>query len=349
MAVERAVTPSYNPVRRACIQAVESRWFANTTMAFIILNSLSMGLADYSKVDPETMELATEGSYRNQVNSGILEPVFIAVFSIECVIKVIAMGFVWGKDSYLRDPWNRLGACAGRPAWNADNTVPRLTASCCTAATPGTDFIVVASALLELIPGFPGLRYLRSFRLLRPLRTISHFPTMRAMVAALMASIPALSCVVGILFFVFAVWCAQCMLDNSLVETLARSHLLTTDRACSHRGILALQFWGRNGDLTGRCRLTPFPVKLAGARGSRAGPLPHQPYWHGCCLRQQPHGTMQRRGERRRELDQGVLAMGCAAAVRVANRPGGLPAVCAGRAPAGRPPMHRRQDLRLQL
>jgi hypothetical protein len=96
---------SYNPVRRACIQAVESRWFANTTMAFIILNSLSMGLADYSKVDPETMELATEGSYRNQVNSGILEPVFIAVFSIECVIKVIAMGFVWGKDSYLRDPW----------------------------------------------------------------------------------------------------------------------------------------------------------------------------------------------------------------------------------------------------
>jgi hypothetical protein len=263
-------------VRRACIQAVESRWFANTTMAFIILNSLSMGLADYSKVDPETMELATEGSYRNQVNSGILEPVFIAVFSIECVIKVIAMGFVWGKDSYLRDPWNRLGACAGRPAWNADTTVPRLTAPCCTAATPGTDFIVVASALLELIPGFPGLRYLRSFRLLRPLRTISHFPTMRAMVAALMASIPALSCVVGILFFVFAVWCAQCMLDNSLVATLARSHLLTTDHACSHRGILALQFWGRNGDLTGRCRLTPFPVKLVpGAAGLDRFPINH--------------------------------------------------------------------------
>ena len=32
---------------------------------------------------------------------------FNVVFLLEFVIKVIALGFFWGKGSYLRDAWNK--------------------------------------------------------------------------------------------------------------------------------------------------------------------------------------------------------------------------------------------------
>ena len=36
----------------------------------------------------------------------VLDLVFLIVFSIEMVLKIIAMGFVMEAHSYLRDPWN---------------------------------------------------------------------------------------------------------------------------------------------------------------------------------------------------------------------------------------------------
>ena len=35
-----------------------------------------------------------------------LDIVFLVIFSIEMVLKIIAMGFVMEAHSYLRDPWN---------------------------------------------------------------------------------------------------------------------------------------------------------------------------------------------------------------------------------------------------
>ena len=165
-----------NPLRAFCIKLVRATWFNNLSMFFIILNSISMGVADYKHVDRTDYSLLIEGSTRNLINSGILEPIFVTVFTLEMLVKITAKGFICGKKSYLMDSWDRL------------------------------DFIVVVSALFEFIPGLPQVSFLRAFRLLRPLRTISHFPKMKAMVGALLASIPALMSVVGLLFFVFAVW-----------------------------------------------------------------------------------------------------------------------------------------------
>lgn len=46
-------------------------------------------------------------SVRNQI-SAVASPIFTVLFTLECVIKVIAMGFVLDKGSYLRDAWNWL-------------------------------------------------------------------------------------------------------------------------------------------------------------------------------------------------------------------------------------------------
>ena len=35
-----------------------------------------------------------------------LDYIFLTIFSIEMVLKIIAMGFVMRPHSYLRDPWN---------------------------------------------------------------------------------------------------------------------------------------------------------------------------------------------------------------------------------------------------
>ena len=35
-----------------------------------------------------------------------LDRIFLVIFSIEMVLKIIAMGFVMEAHSYLRDPWN---------------------------------------------------------------------------------------------------------------------------------------------------------------------------------------------------------------------------------------------------
>jgi hypothetical protein len=33
---------------------------------------------------------------------------FIAIFTLECVIKILAMGFIMSEGCYLRDMWNWL-------------------------------------------------------------------------------------------------------------------------------------------------------------------------------------------------------------------------------------------------
>jgi hypothetical protein len=36
------------------------------------------------------------------------EPIFTAIFTGECLIKIIAMGFIFDRKCYLRDAWNWL-------------------------------------------------------------------------------------------------------------------------------------------------------------------------------------------------------------------------------------------------
>ena len=77
---------------------------------------------------------------------------FSVIFVLESIIKIIAMGFIFHKHSYLRDAWNCL------------------------------DFFIVVVSVVSMLPisgGSDSLKGLRTFRILRPLRSVNKLPALR--------------------------------------------------------------------------------------------------------------------------------------------------------------------------
>jgi hypothetical protein len=86
-----------HPLREKAIKIVVNPWFDRFILLFIFLNSVALALDN-----PQQKE-----KNKFLVN---LDYIFLAVFSIEMVLKIIAMGFVMRPYSYLRDPWNVVSA-----------------------------------------------------------------------------------------------------------------------------------------------------------------------------------------------------------------------------------------------
>ncbi|GFR71119.1 sodium channel protein [Elysia marginata] len=92
-----------------------------------------------------------------------VEYLFLAIYTLECIIKVLARGFMIDKHTYLRDPWNWL------------------------------DFVVILTAFATIIVQLANpditvgnLQGLRTFRVLRALKTVSIVPGLRTIVNALL-------------------------------------------------------------------------------------------------------------------------------------------------------------------
>ena len=140
-----------NPIRLRIIDLVNHPYFDAFILLAICVNSIAMGLGDYGHIneDPSStnyMHLDTQGSWRNTILSHT-NFVCTHIFAAECVLKIIAMGFVGCPHTYLRDGWNCL------------------------------DFIVVVSGMLEsAFDSVPNMSALRAFRALRPLRSVNRIP-----------------------------------------------------------------------------------------------------------------------------------------------------------------------------
>lgn len=156
-----------NPIRLFCIKIITHRYFENTILFLILANSLLLGIYNY--LDPENT------TTRNKVITGT-EPVFIAAFTLECVLKVIGMGFFYDTGSYLDDSWNWL------------------------------DFMVVISSLLTEIPQLKSISSMRTLRLMRPLRSLTTLPSMRLLIATLLASVAQLGGVMVLAVFFFLIF-----------------------------------------------------------------------------------------------------------------------------------------------
>ena len=76
---------------------ISFRWFSGLITFIIIMNSINMSIYDYSDRDSLT-------SYNNVLN--ILNQIFTFIFLAESIIKILAMGFIMHKNSYMRDGWN---------------------------------------------------------------------------------------------------------------------------------------------------------------------------------------------------------------------------------------------------
>ena len=135
-----------NPFRKFMITRVLNPKFDLIILSLIMLNCILLATDDY-----------TTGSWKNTIDEAL-----VFAFTGECVCKVLAMGFAFGKNTYLTDAWNIL------------------------------DFFVVSTGLLGMVMGGGNVSVLRTIRILRPLRTINSIPEMKVLTLSILASIPML-------------------------------------------------------------------------------------------------------------------------------------------------------------
>lgn len=104
------------------------------------------------------------------------EPIFTTLFTLEFLIKIIALGVAKGPNTYFKDAWNWL------------------------------DFIVVVSSLLSSLPQVGNISALRTFRLIRPLKSLNQLPSMKLLVGTLLKSIRSLGEIMIFAFFFFLIF-----------------------------------------------------------------------------------------------------------------------------------------------
>ena len=156
-----------NPMRKAMIKVVKSQTFDQFILLLILANCVFLAM--------DTKEVLFEESAWGKATA-MSEHIFTGIYVVEMCMKIIAMGFVYGKGSYLSDPWNRM------------------------------DFFVVVLGLLGYLPGMGNYSGIRTVRILRPLRTITGVKGMRQLVVTLLRSLPMLFDVLILVFFAFFIF-----------------------------------------------------------------------------------------------------------------------------------------------
>ena len=105
--LEKSTPASFGTTyRQRTANLVSSSYFDAFILVAIILNSILIACVDYRVVD-DNYQPSIVTSMRNNVIE-ICEVVFTVVFATECLLKVIAYGFMKGRHAYIRDGWNVL-------------------------------------------------------------------------------------------------------------------------------------------------------------------------------------------------------------------------------------------------
>ncbi|XP_076841650.1 voltage-dependent R-type calcium channel subunit alpha-1E isoform X2 [Brachyhypopomus gauderio] len=154
-----------NTVRKYAKKIIEWPPFEYMILTTIIANCIVLALEQHLPGEDKTpMSKRLEKT----------EPCFIGMFCFEAAIKIVALGFVFHKGSYLRNGWNVM------------------------------DFIVVLSGILATAGAHMNipvdLRTLRAVRVLRPLKLVSGIPSLQIVLKSIMkAMVPLLQ--IGLLLF----------------------------------------------------------------------------------------------------------------------------------------------------
>ncbi|KAE8610451.1 hypothetical protein XENTR_v10012129 [Xenopus tropicalis] len=154
-----------NIIRKYAKKLIDWPPFEYMILATIIANCIVLALEQHLPGDDKTpMSRRLEKT----------EPYFIGIFCFEAGIKIVALGLVFHKGSYLRNGWNVM------------------------------DFIVVLSGILATagthFNTHVDLRTLRAVRVLRPLKLVSGIPSLQIVLKSIMkAMVPLLQ--IGLLLF----------------------------------------------------------------------------------------------------------------------------------------------------
>ncbi|XP_061604697.1 voltage-dependent T-type calcium channel subunit alpha-1I isoform X4 [Phyllopteryx taeniolatus] len=147
-----------NSFRVWCQSVSSHKMFDHVVLVFIFLNCITIALER-----PNIQSHSTE-----RIFLGVSNYVFTVIFLAEMAIKVVALGFCFGKQSYLQSSWNVL------------------------------DGVLVFVSMVDILVSlaYSGgnrilgiLRVLRLLRTLRPLRVISRAPGLKLVVETLITSL----------------------------------------------------------------------------------------------------------------------------------------------------------------
>ncbi|NXE29013.1 CAC1S protein, partial [Ardeotis kori] len=167
-----------NPLRKACISIVEWKPFEIIILLTIFANCVA--LAIYLPMPEDDTNVANSSLEK-------FEYAFLIFFAIEAMLKIIAYGFLFHTDAYLRNGWNVL------------------------------DFSIVSLGLitmtLEQVNAKQGgtsggkggfdVKALRAFRVLRPLRLVSGVPSLQVVLNSIIkAMVPLLHIALLVLFMI---------------------------------------------------------------------------------------------------------------------------------------------------
>uniref|UniRef100_A0A8D0XNP5 Voltage-dependent L-type calcium channel subunit alpha n=1 Tax=Sus scrofa TaxID=9823 RepID=A0A8D0XNP5_PIG len=170
-----------NPVRKACISIVEWKPFETIILLTIFANCVA--LAVYLPMPEDD---------NNALNLGLekLEYFFLIVFSIEAAMKIIAYGFLFHQDAYLRSGWNVL-----------DFIIVFL--GVFTVILEQVNLIQSNTAPLSSKGAGLDVKALRAFRVLRPLRLVSGVPSLQVVLNSIFkAMLPLFHIALLVLFMV---------------------------------------------------------------------------------------------------------------------------------------------------
>uniref|UniRef100_A0A1B0DHL2 Ion transport domain-containing protein n=1 Tax=Phlebotomus papatasi TaxID=29031 RepID=A0A1B0DHL2_PHLPP len=88
-----------NPIRKLCIDIVEWKPFEWLILITIFANCIALAVyTPYPNSDSNTTNAALEK----------IEYIFLVIFTAECVMKLVAYGFIMHPGAYLRNGWNLL-------------------------------------------------------------------------------------------------------------------------------------------------------------------------------------------------------------------------------------------------
>ncbi|KAI4578470.1 hypothetical protein MJG53_011325 [Ovis ammon polii x Ovis aries] len=180
--------------------------FEYMILATIIANCIVLALEQHLPEDDKTpMSRRLEKT----------EPYFIGIFCFEAGIKIVALGFIFHKGSYLRNGWNVmdfivvLSGCFGRVHPNSGPESKHLSSLPVPVSLPAMSHKnIVVSENNDSILATAGthfnthvdLRTLRAVRVLRPLKLVSGIPSLQIVLKSIMkAMVPLLQ--IGLLLF----------------------------------------------------------------------------------------------------------------------------------------------------
>jgi len=156
-----------NIFRKGVVWIITHRLFDNFIVFLIMLNSIMLGIRNYG--DPDNLTNVNQVVEKSDI-------FFTISFTVECLLKIVGMGLILDRGSYLRDAWNWL------------------------------DFLVVVSSLLTEIPQLKSVSGMRTIRLMRPLRSLTTMPSMKILIATLLASVAQLGGVLVLAIFFFTIF-----------------------------------------------------------------------------------------------------------------------------------------------